>query len=77
MDAQPGERQSGEQRNVHGTGQAPSSGLEGLTLFERLLIQRLDVLIDQHNQLIDLLLDEPEQGGPDAQPTRYLNGHPI
>lgn len=79
MDANAGEKPTAEQQSEHGTGQLPSSGQEGLTLFAALtaLIQRLDVLIDQNQQLIEMMLDDGEQGNEEEVPTRYLNGQRI
>lgn len=78
VDAQNAEKQSGEVLNGHGTEQPPSSGQDEPTLIEFLmaLIQRLDVLIEQNQQLIEMMLDEPGQDD-EQPPSRYLNGQRV
>lgn len=81
MDANAGEKPSAEQQNGHGTEQPQSSGLDEPTLTACLialigLTQRLDLLINQNQQLIEMMLDEPGQD-EEAQPSRYLNGQRV
>lgn len=78
MDANAGEKPSAEQQNEHGTAQPQSSGQDEPTLTACLiaLIQRLDVLIAQNAELIEMMLDEPDQGD-DTGPSSYLNGQRI
>ena len=66
------------QPNGHGIGQpSDSAGTEPtLSVLLMALLQRLDALIDQNAQLIEMMLDEPEQAD-DEQPSRYLNGSRI
>jgi hypothetical protein len=61
----------------HGTPPAPSSGLDGLTLFERMMVEGIRTLIDQNDQIIELLMAGPEQSDEDDVPTHYLNGQRI
>lgn len=78
VDASAGEKPSAEQQNAHGTEQPKSSGLDEPTLTVCLiaLIQRLDALIAQNAELIEMMLDEPGQD-EEAQPSRYLNGQRV
>lgn len=66
-------------QSAHGTEPAPSSGLDAPTLSDCLIamLQRLDRLIDQNDQLIQMMLEEPEQVDSEEVPTRYLNGQRI
>jgi hypothetical protein len=74
------ERPSAEQQSAHGTPLAPSSGLDESTLTVCLiaLIQRLDALIAQNAELIEMMLDggEQEEDGP-SRPGYDLAGRPI
>lgn len=65
------------QPSEHGTGRAPGSGQEGLTLFESLVLENMRILIDQQDQIIEILMDQPEPDDGDAPPTHYLNGSRI
>lgn len=77
-DPAPSAESTSEQgQSAHGTGQAPGSGQEGLTLFESLVLERLNILIQQNDEMISLMLDEPEQGEEGELPTHYLNGSRI
>lgn len=60
-----------------GTEPAPNSGLDELTLFERLMVEGIRTLIDQNDQIIELLMEPPEQGDQDETPTHYMNGQRI
>lgn len=62
-----------------GTQPAPSSGLDGLTLFERLLLEQLKELNETLGYMAHLMTEhseqeEAEEGEP---PTHYMNGQRI
>lgn len=75
-DPAPSAESTSEQgQSAHGTGQAPGSGQEGLTLFERLILERLSILIQQNDEIIGLMLDEPED--QEGEPSHYLSGQRV
>lgn len=78
-DASDAVKPSDAPQSAHGTEPAPSSGLAAPTLSDCLIamLQRLDRLIDQNDQLIQMMLDQPEEVEEGQPPSHYLNGQRI
>lgn len=70
---------SAEQPSALGTEPAPSSGLDGLTLFERLILQEFKELNETLGYMAHLMSEhsEQEEQGDDEPPTHYLNGQRV
>lgn len=79
-DASNAEKLSAEQPSALGTEPAPSSGLDGLTLFERLILTEFKELNETLGYMAHLMSEHSEQGegDDDERIPRYdLSGRPI